>query len=148
MACAPRATLCLSLTFCWPPSAAFRHASPTLHNPRQSEAFCVLHRDRSLRRRRSEPLRRARANVPYVGRVRRIRGLRNDPVPGLRGLEVRVSGSGGPVPPHSKNESVRPWRLLGDLVCASLPNSSGSIPARCSGSAALFVVPSVVAAVR
>src|SRR5262245_30452603 len=29
------------------------------------------------------------------------------------------------------------WRLLGGPVCASLPNSSESIPARCSGSAAL-----------
>jgi DNA invertase Pin-like site-specific DNA recombinase len=25
-------------------------------------------------------------------------------------------------PPHSKNESVRPWRVLGGPVCASLPN--------------------------
>jgi hypothetical protein len=42
-----------------------------------------------------------------------------------------------PSPPHSKNESVRLWRLLERPVCASLPNSLGLTPARCSGSAAL-----------
>src|SRR5262249_10743099 len=48
------------------------------------------------------------------------------------------SASGGPqLPPHSKNESVRPWRLLGGPVCASLPNGLESIPGRCSGLAAL-----------
>jgi DNA invertase Pin-like site-specific DNA recombinase len=41
------------------------------------------------------------------------------------------------LPPHSKNESVRPWRLLGDPVCASLPSGSESILAQCSGSATL-----------
>src|SRR5215475_11650096 len=65
-------------------------------------------------------------------------GLQNESVPGLRGPEVKESASGGPqLPQHSKSESVRPCRLLGGPVCASLPNSSGSIPARCSGSAAL-----------
>src|SRR5204863_1364588 len=39
--------------------------------------------------------------------------------------------------PHSKNESVRLWRLLEGPVPASLPNSLELIPARCSGSAAL-----------
>src|SRR5262249_26009083 len=42
-----------------------------------------------------------------------------------------------PIPPHSRNESVRPWRLLGGPVSASLPNSLELTPARCSGSAAL-----------
>jgi hypothetical protein len=57
---------------------------------------------------------------------------------GLSGPEVKESASGAPqLLPHSKSESVRPWRLLGDRVCASLPNGSESIPARCSGSAAL-----------
>jgi hypothetical protein len=41
------------------------------------------------------------------------------------------------LPPHSKNESVRPWGLLGGPVCVSLPNGSESIPAQCSESAAL-----------
>jgi hypothetical protein len=41
------------------------------------------------------------------------------------------------LPPRSKNESARPWRLLGGPVCASLPNSSESIPRQCSASAAL-----------
>jgi hypothetical protein len=39
--------------------------------------------------------------------------------------------------PHSNSESARPWRLLEALACASLPNSSESIPAQCSGSAVL-----------
>jgi len=34
-------------------------------------------------------------------------------------------------------KSVRPWRLLGGPVCASLPNSSESIRGQCSASAAL-----------
>jgi hypothetical protein len=59
-------------------------------------------------------------------------------VPGLRGPEVKESASGGPqLPPHSKNESVRPWRLLGGPVCASLRNSLESILGQCSVSAAL-----------
>jgi hypothetical protein len=41
------------------------------------------------------------------------------------------------LPPHLKSESVRPWRLLGGPVCASLPNGSESIQGRCSGSVAL-----------
>jgi hypothetical protein len=41
------------------------------------------------------------------------------------------------LPLHSKNESVRLWRLLGGPVSASLPNSLELTPARCSGSAAL-----------
>jgi DNA invertase Pin-like site-specific DNA recombinase len=58
--------------------------------------------------------------------------------PGLRGPGVRVNASGAPqLPPHSKNESVRPWRLLGGPVCASLPNSLESILGQCSASAAL-----------
>jgi hypothetical protein len=32
---------------------------------------------------------------------------------------------------------MRRWRLPDGPVCASLPNSSGSIPGRCNGSAAL-----------
>jgi hypothetical protein len=59
-------------------------------------------------------------------------------VPGLRGPGVKASASGGPrLPLHSKNASVRPWRLLEGPVCVSLPNASESIPARCSGSVAL-----------
>jgi hypothetical protein len=59
-------------------------------------------------------------------------------VPGLRGPRVRVSASGASrLPRHWKNESVRPWRLLGGPVCASLPNSSESIPRQCSASATL-----------
>ena len=50
----------------------------------------------------------------------------------------RVNALGVPPrPPHSKNESVRLWRLLGDPVSASLPNSLELTLARCSGSAAL-----------
>jgi hypothetical protein len=57
---------------------------------------------------------------------------------GLRGPEVKESASGGPqFPLHSKNESVRPWRLLGAPVCASLRNSLESILGQCSASAAL-----------
>jgi len=41
------------------------------------------------------------------------------------------------LPPHSKNESVRPWRLRDSPACASLPNGSESIPGQCSESAAL-----------
>jgi hypothetical protein len=40
-------------------------------------------------------------------------------------------------PPHSRNESVRLWRLLEGPVSASLPNNLELTPARCSGSAAL-----------
>src|SRR5262249_4890064 len=55
-----------------------------------------------------------------------------------RGPGVRVNALGAPQsPPHSKNESVRLWRLLGGPVSASLPNSLELTRARCSGSAAL-----------
>src|SRR2546430_15269424 len=36
--------------------------------------------------------------------------------------EGKRLGAPGRLPSHSKNESVRPWRLLGGPVCASLPN--------------------------
>ena len=53
--------------------------------------------------------------------------------PGVRvnAWDVRQS------PPHWKSESVRLWRLLEGPVSASLPNSLGLTPARCSESAAL-----------
>jgi hypothetical protein len=39
---------------------------------------------------------------------------------GLTRVRDEENASGGPqLPPHSKNESVRPWRLLGGPVCAS-----------------------------
>src|SRR5215831_344341 len=41
------------------------------------------------------------------------------------------------LPPHSKNESARLWRLLGGPVCALLPNGLELTPAQCSESAAL-----------
>ena len=41
------------------------------------------------------------------------------------------------LPPHSKNESARLWRLVGGPVCASLPNGLELTPAQCSESAAL-----------
>src|SRR5262249_56600089 len=64
--------------------------------------------------------------------------VRNESVPGLRGPGVKASGSGAPqLPPRLKSESVRPWRLLGGPVCASLPNGSESIQGQCSASAAL-----------
>ena len=45
----------------------------------------------------------------------------------MRGPGTRVNASGAPrLPRHWKNESARPWRLLGGPVCASLPNSSRS----------------------
>src|SRR5947207_1660446 len=51
---------------------------------------------------------------------------------------MRVNALGVPQSsPHSKNESVRLWRLLEGPVSASLPNSLELIRARCSGSAAL-----------
>jgi hypothetical protein len=51
---------------------------------------------------------------------------------------VRVNALGVPQsPPHSRNESVRLWRLLEGPVSASLPNSLELTPERCSGSAAL-----------
>src|SRR5262249_14423964 len=55
----------------------------------------------------------------------------------LNGSHVTRSGTARQFPRHSKNESVRPWRLLGGPVCASLPNSSESIPGQYSVSAAL-----------
>jgi DNA invertase Pin-like site-specific DNA recombinase len=36
--------------------------------------------------------------------------------------EGRRLGRPRRLPSHLKNESVRPWRLLGGPVCASLPN--------------------------
>ena len=55
---------------------------------------------------------------------------------------ARVRGEGkrlgrARLPRYWKNESARPWRLLGGPVSASLPNSSESILGQCSGSAAL-----------
>ena len=55
-----------------------------------------------------------------------------------RGPGVRVNALGVPrSPPHSRNESVRLWRLLGGPVSASLPNGLALTPAPYSGSAAL-----------
>jgi DNA invertase Pin-like site-specific DNA recombinase len=42
-----------------------------------------------------------------------------------------------PLPPHSKNEFARPWRLLEGPVCESSLNGSGSIPGQCSALVAL-----------
>jgi DNA invertase Pin-like site-specific DNA recombinase len=57
---------------------------------------------------------------------------------GLARARGRVNALGVPQsPPHSKNESVRLWRLLEGPVSGSSPNSSESTRARCSGSAAL-----------
>jgi len=55
--------------------------------------------------------------------------LRNESAPALRGRAVRVNASDAlQLPLHSKNESVRLWRLLEGLVCASLRNGLESIP--------------------
>jgi hypothetical protein len=64
--------------------------------------------------------------------------VRNESVLGWRGPGMRVNALGvRQSPPHSRNESVRLWRLLEGPVSASLPNSLELTPARCSGSAAL-----------
>jgi hypothetical protein len=53
-----------------------------------------------------------------------------------------------PIAPPWKNESERFWRLLEGPACARSPLGLASILAQCSGSAALFVAPSVVAVIR
>jgi hypothetical protein len=54
-----------------------------------------------------------------------------------RAASVRPPRAPPQLLPHSKSESVRPWRLRGGPACASLPNGSESIQGRCSGSVAL-----------
>src|SRR5215475_3509673 len=51
------------------------------------------------------------------------------------------------LPPRLKSESVRPWRLLGGPVCASLPKRFGVDPGTVQRISRPFVAPSVVAAV-
>jgi hypothetical protein len=61
---------------------------------------------------------------------------------GLARARSEVNASGAPqFPRHSKIESVTPWRLLGGPVCASLPNSSESIPGQYSGSTTALSTP-------
>ena len=72
-----------------------------------------------------------RAEIGTVGPCARSMAMRRWP-------GMRVNALGVPqLPPHSKNESVRPYRLLGGPVYGSLPNGLESIPGQCSGSAAL-----------
>ena len=53
--------------------------------------------------------------------------MRNESAPALRGPGVRLNASAAlQLPLHTKNESVRLWRLLAGLVCASLPNYRGA----------------------
>jgi hypothetical protein len=65
---------------------------------------------------------------------------------GDAGDAEQASARGG-VPPHSKNESVRPWRLRVGPVCASLPNDFGVDPGTVQRISRPFAAPSVVAAV-
>ena len=58
-----------------------------------------------------------------------------DGLTGVRDEENRLGWP--PIASALENESMRRWRLLGGPVCASLPNSSGSILGQCSASAAL-----------